>query len=82
MDISVTEAEGQLQALIDKAVNGDQVVLTRHGLAVARLVPEKPPRSRHDALMAARGAGKNGIMAGETAAQIESALYGVDGLPA
>jgi prevent-host-death family protein len=37
--ISVSDAKGQLTELVRRAEAGDEVVLTRHGKAVARLVP-------------------------------------------
>src|ERR1700761_2049060 len=39
MLVSVSEAKGQLTELIRRAEAGDEVVLTRHGKAVARLGP-------------------------------------------
>jgi len=39
MQISVSDAKGQLTELVRRAEAGDEVVLTRHGKAVARLVP-------------------------------------------
>jgi prevent-host-death family protein len=44
--ISVTNAEAQLTELVRRAENGDEIVLTRHGHAVVRLVPVKAPRDR------------------------------------
>ena len=46
MRISVTEAKGQLTELVRRAEAGDEVVLTRHGQAVVRLVPVRPPHPR------------------------------------
>jgi prevent-host-death family protein len=39
MQVSVSDAKGQLTELVRRAEAGDEVVLTRHGKAVARLVP-------------------------------------------
>jgi prevent-host-death family protein len=39
MLVSVSDAKGQLTELVRRAEAGDEVVLTRHGKAVARLVP-------------------------------------------
>jgi prevent-host-death family protein len=39
MQVSVSDAKGQLTELGRRAEAGDEVVLTRHGKAVARLVP-------------------------------------------
>ena len=36
MQVSVTEAKGQLMELVRRAEAGDEVVLTRHGQATSR----------------------------------------------
>jgi prevent-host-death family protein len=46
MRVTVSEAKGQLTELVRRAEAGEEVVLTRHGHAVARLVPEKPRRDK------------------------------------
>ena len=60
MRISVTDAKGQLTELVRRAEAGDEVVLTRHGQAAARLVPVKTTmdrQSRRALLEAARRSG-------------------------
>ena len=37
--VSIYEAKTRLSHLVDRAMQGDQVVITRHGRPVARLVP-------------------------------------------
>jgi len=39
---SVAEAKNRLPALIDKALEGEHVVITRHGKPVAELRPSSP----------------------------------------
>lgn len=39
MEVSVYAAKTQLSRLIDQANRGEEVVITRHGRPVARLVP-------------------------------------------
>ncbi|MBK5959941.1 hypothetical protein CCR97_17275 [Rhodoplanes elegans] len=39
---SVVEAKNQLSDLIDRALRGEDVVITRHGRPVARLAPVEP----------------------------------------
>ena len=83
MRISVTDAKGQLTELVHRAEAGDEVVLTRHGQAVVRLVPIKATsdrRSRRAILEAARAAGAAKAKAGPSAARSQDFLYGVDGL--
>jgi prevent-host-death family protein len=40
---SVAEAKNQLSALIDRALKGEDVVITRHGHPVVELKPVSPP---------------------------------------
>ena len=40
--ISIYDARAKLSELIERVQSGEEVVLTRHGEPVARLVPEKP----------------------------------------
>jgi prevent-host-death family protein len=39
---SVADAKNNLSQLIDRALEGETVVITRHGRSVVRLVPEQP----------------------------------------
>lgn len=39
---SVAEAKNRLPTLIDKAIEGEEVVITRHGKPVAELRPSSP----------------------------------------
>ena len=45
---SVAEAKNQLSRLIDRALNGESVVITRHGHPVVEIKPVKAP-VRHTA---------------------------------
>lgn len=42
--VSIYEAKTRLSHLVDRALRGDQIVITRHGRPVARLVPAAAPR--------------------------------------
>ena len=53
--VSLYEAKTQLSRLVDRALRGDEVVITRHGRAVARLVPA----------MSARAPRKLGVLRGK-----------------
>ncbi|HME86465.1 MAG TPA: type II toxin-antitoxin system prevent-host-death family antitoxin [Roseiarcus sp.] len=84
MRISVTQAKGQLTDLVRRAEAGDEVVLTRHGRAVARLTPIRtlPDReSRRALLEASRASGVAEANAGAGAARSQDFLYGDGGLP-
>ena len=41
---SVAEAKNTLPKLIDRALQGEEVVITRHGKPVAELVPHRPAK--------------------------------------
>ena len=84
MQISVTDAKGQLTELVRRAEAVDEVILTRHGQAVVRLVPVKAvlqPEARRMLLEAARASGAAKATAGPDAARSQDFLYGEDGLP-
>jgi prevent-host-death family protein len=81
--ISVSEANAQLTELVRRAQEGEEIVLTRHGQAVACIAPIRNPVSIEDrrrAIAAARAA------AGKAArdpnvVRSQDFLYGDDGLP-
>lgn len=86
MQVSVSDAKGQLTDLVRRAEAGDEVILTRHGHAAVRLVAVKaaPDKKARKALLAKmRGSGKTkaGAQTGESAARSQDFLYGDDGLP-
>jgi prevent-host-death family protein len=84
MQVSVTDAKGQLTELVRRAEAGDEVVLTRHGHAAVRLVPVKaaPDRKARRALLeAARVSGSAKATPGPDAARSQDFLYEDDGLP-
>ena len=84
MQISVTDAKGQLTELVRRAEKGDEIVLTRHGHAVVRLVPVKAPldrEARRALLEELRISGSAKATSGPSAARSQDFLYGDDGLP-
>ena len=54
-EIGAFEAKNKLGTLLDWVANGEEVLITRHGKAVARLVPATPTFDRAKARQAARG---------------------------
>ena len=52
--IGIYDARSKLSELIERVQSGEEVVLTKHGLPVARLVPEKRRRKRSRAAAVAR----------------------------
>lgn len=84
MRVAVTNAKAQLTELIRRAEAGEEVVLTRHGQAVVRLVPVEAavaPEARRKLLEAIRSSGTAKARIGESAARSQDFLYGGDGLP-
>lgn len=87
MQISVTDAKGQLTDLVRRAEAGHEVVLTRHGQPAVRLVPvrARPDAAARRALLGAVRAAASravpGADSGADAARSQDFLYGEDGLP-
>jgi prevent-host-death family protein len=84
MDISVSEAKGQLTELVRRAEAGEEVVLTRHGRPTVRLVAVAPApdrATRRKIMEAVRRSGAAKAVSGETAARSQDFLYDADGLP-
>lgn len=50
--IPLAKAKAELSHLIDLACQGEEVVITRRGQAVVRLVAERPAKTAADALAA------------------------------
>ena len=84
MQISVSDAKGQLTELVRRAEAGDEIVLTRHNQAVVRLTPIKAAldaSARRKTLEAVRAAARVKASPGPCAAQSQDFLYGEDGMP-
>jgi prevent-host-death family protein len=84
MQVSVTDAKGQLTELVRRAEAGEEVVLTRHGQPAVRLVPVQsvPDReARRKLLDEVRRSGADKATPGPNAARSQDFLYGEDGLP-
>ena len=54
-EIGAFEAKNKFGALLDWVENGEEVLITRHGKAVARLVPAESCFNQAKARQAARG---------------------------
>jgi prevent-host-death family protein len=80
MQIAVSEAKGQLLDLVRRAEKGEEIGLTRHGKAIARLVALAPDiAERRAALEEARGAAAP--IPGITAENSQDFLYDENGVP-
>ena len=53
-EIGAFEAKNTLGTLLDRVEGGEEIVITRHGRAVARLVPNSTPIDRDQARAALR----------------------------
>ena len=84
MQISVTDAKGQLTELVRRAEAGDEIILTRHGHAGVRLVPVvvvADKKSRRAVLDKVRAAVATKSDDGPDAARSQDFLYDEHGLP-
>ena len=84
MLVALSEAEGQLSELVRRAEGGDEIVLTRHGRPVVRLVPipaMPTPEERRRVPKEVWAAGKAAATPGPSAARSQDFLYDEDGLP-
>jgi prevent-host-death family protein len=86
MDMTVSKAKAHLTELVRRAEAGEEVVLTRNGHPVARLVAEKPKRARtqEEKLAILRDIQREAMKVmtpGPEAARSQDFLYDEDGLP-
>lgn len=85
MHVPIHEAANRLPDLVSRAEAGEDVVLTRQGLPVARLspLPRRPTRAEKHALITAiiEEARRTPPAPGPCAARSQDFLYGDDGLP-
>ena len=87
MHIAVAEAGSQLNALVERAEAGDEVVLTRDGRAAVRLVPverkvARTPEERRAVIDRAVASARLTRIPGPSAARSQDFLYDENGLPA
>jgi prevent-host-death family protein len=64
--IGAYEAKTHLPRLLDQVERGDSVTITKHGRAVARLVPVGARTSSPDAVIAALRAARTGVRRGRS----------------
>jgi len=53
-EVGAFEAKNTLSALLDLVETGEEVIITRHGKPIARLVPPRGAHSREEARAAVR----------------------------
>jgi prevent-host-death family protein len=84
VEISVSDAKARMTDLVKRAEAGEEVVLTRFGKAVAKLVPisQRPTQAARRAVLdAVRAAGRIAASQGAPAARSQDILYDAEGLP-
>ena len=54
MIVKLSEAKAKLSQLVDRAHHGERIVIAKHNLPVADLVPHKPDGKRKLGLLAGR----------------------------
>lgn len=84
MNIPVSDAKGMLTDLVRRAEHGEDIVLTRHGRAVARLIAivRRPNQADRRAILnAVRAEAKQKATAGPPAERSQDFLYDENGLP-
>ncbi len=85
MQVSVKEAQDNLSVLLDRVENGEDIVLTKDGITVARivrLIPELTREERRAILDRIRAKAPPLEPGEETADRSHDDLYDEDGLPA
>ncbi|MFT4297287.1 MAG: type II toxin-antitoxin system prevent-host-death family antitoxin [Micropruina sp.] len=63
--IGAYEAKTHLPRLLDEVARGESITITKHGRAVARLVPVAPDAERPGAVIAALRAARVGVRRGD-----------------
>ncbi|CAN5742158.1 type II toxin-antitoxin system prevent-host-death family antitoxin [soil metagenome] len=83
MRISVSDAKARLTDLVRRAESGEEVILTRHGHAAARLTPirAEPDRRARRAIIESVRANAGKATSGPSAERSQDFLYDEDGLP-
>ena len=84
MEISVTDAKAQLTDLVRQAEAGEDVVLTRHGAPVARIVPadrKTDAATKRRIIEELQKSAAEKMTPGPSAARSQDFLYDEFGLP-
>lgn len=84
MEIAISSAKGLLSSLVRRALHGEEILLTRHGRPIARIVPiEHVPdaEEKRALLREISEAVVHKQTAGPCAARSQDFLYGEDGMP-
>lgn len=84
MQVTVTQAKAKLAELVKRAEDGEEIVLTRHGHEIVRLVAVKrlaDVQHRRSIIARVRASAARKDRAGATAARSQDFLHDEGGLP-
>jgi len=84
MEVPVSDAKAKLTDLVRRAEGGEEIVLTRNGQVVARIVAARAPvdRARRAAVIAGvRKSAQHARTHGPSSERSQDFLYDADGLP-
>jgi len=85
MNLAISKAKSKLTDLVKRAEQGEEVVLTRHGTQVVKLVPIRPVldlETKKEILSRLLEESQSIICRDTNAADSQDFLYGEDGMPA
>ena len=85
MEISVSDAKAKLTNLIARAEAGEEIVVTRHGQAAARIVPAAKPKltiaERRAILQEIVASAQKNMTPGPSSKELQDEMYDENGLP-
>lgn len=85
MKIAISKAKAKLSALVNAALAGEEIILTKHGKPVAEIRPllagKKRPSEKLSALRRIVVKARNKRLGGVSAAEADNFLYDDTGLP-
>ena len=84
MNLAISKAKSKLTDLVNREEQGEEVVLTRHGTEVVKLVPIRPVvnlETKKEILSRLLEESQSIIWRETNAAHSQDFLYGEDGMP-
>jgi prevent-host-death family protein len=84
VNLAISKAKSKLTDLVNRAEKGEEVVLTRHGTEVVKLVPIRPVvnlETKKEILSRLLEESQSIIWRDTDAAHSQDFLYGEDGMP-
>jgi prevent-host-death family protein len=84
LTVGTFEAKTKFSELLNKVETGEEVVITRHGKVIAKIVPAEQPKRKKatvEELLEIGRAFSRDVVGEFTSADIDNILYDEDGLP-